>query len=91
MTDRLFTAMWGYAWVNEHYKLSQILLTANLGSYLYAVFMLLHVENDDFITPANYMTHLSMKTSTGLAVLYMWKNWGVIDVLLNLFYILGHI
>lgn len=42
--------------------------------------MLLHVENDDHITPANHITHFVMKTSTGLAVLYMWKNWGVIDV-----------
>lgn len=42
--------------------------------------MLLHVENDDHITPANYITHFVMKANTGLAVLYMWKNWGVIDV-----------
>ncbi|PPQ86963.1 hypothetical protein CVT25_009785 [Psilocybe cyanescens] len=79
VAGNIFMAAWGYAWSNEYYTISQVLLTANLATNLYAVFMLLHVENDDHITPANHITHFVMKTSTGLAVLYMWKNWGVID------------
>ncbi|KAH9486460.1 hypothetical protein JR316_0000525 [Psilocybe cubensis] len=79
IAGNVFMAAWGYAWSNEYYTVSQIMLTANLATNLYAVFMLLHVENDDRITPANYITHFVMKTNTGLAVLYMWKNWGVID------------
>jgi hypothetical protein len=75
-----FTAAWSLAWFSGYFLLSQFLLAGNLSVQLYTVFLLLHVDQDEFITPINYLTHLVMKTNTGLAVLFAWKNWGVIDV-----------
>lgn len=75
-----FSAAWSLAWFSGYFLLSQFLLAGNLSVQLYTVFLLLHVDQDEFITPINYLTHLVMKTNTGLAVLFVWKNWGVIDV-----------
>ncbi|KAF9486538.1 hypothetical protein BDN70DRAFT_870116 [Pholiota conissans] len=79
ISGNLLMAVWGLAWVNGYFLLSLLLLAGNLSAQLYTVFLLLHVEEDEHITPINYLTHLVMKTNVGLAVLFMWKNWGVID------------
>ncbi|KDR85506.1 hypothetical protein GALMADRAFT_149954 [Galerina marginata CBS 339.88] len=79
IAGNIFFAGSSYAWLQEYYLISQILLACNLSAYLYAVFMLLHVEQDDAITPDNFISHLVMKTGVGLAILYMWKNWSWLD------------
>ncbi|KAF8963890.1 hypothetical protein BDZ97DRAFT_1919416 [Flammula alnicola] len=79
----VFLIAWSFAWINGSFLISQILLACNLSAQLYTVFMLLHVEHDEHITPINYMTHLVMKTNAGLAVLFMWMNWGVIDQIVS--------
>jgi len=75
----IFLTAWSIAWVKGYFLISQILVAGNLSAQLYTVFLLLHVERDEFITPINYLTHLVMKTNAGLAVLFLWKNWGIID------------
>ncbi|KAF8203965.1 hypothetical protein BJ912DRAFT_220837 [Pholiota molesta] len=75
----MFLTAWSLAWFSGYFLLSQFLLAGNLSVQLYTVFLLLHVDQDEFITPINYLTHLVMKTNAGLAVLFAWKNWGVID------------
>jgi len=80
----MLTATWSYAWSHEHHFAAQVLLSLNLAALLYGVFMLLHVEQDDIITPSNLMTHLVMKTGTGLAVLFMWTNYGIFNVCVSI-------
>ncbi|PPQ70741.1 hypothetical protein CVT26_014706 [Gymnopilus dilepis] len=70
---------WSIAWLREQYLVSQILLACNLGVQLYAVFMLLYVDDDDTITPLNDMTHEVMKTGAGIAVLYFMRTWNVVN------------
>ncbi|KAF9566973.1 hypothetical protein CPC08DRAFT_62830 [Agrocybe pediades] len=74
-----FMSGWAYAWTHELHDMAQVLLACNLAVLLYGVFVLLHVEEDDIITPSNIMTHLVMKTNTGLAVLFLWTCFGVFD------------
>ncbi|KAF8913170.1 hypothetical protein CPB84DRAFT_1760523 [Gymnopilus junonius] len=81
IAGNIFLVAWGWAWIRGEYLISQILLSCNLAAQLYAVFVLLHVDQDEAITPVNSMTHHVMKTGTGLGVLLMLKNWGVFDTM----------
>ena len=76
----IFLAAWSVAWSNGYFFVSEILVAGNLTAQLYTVFFLLHVERDEHITPINYLTHLVMKSNAGLAVLFLWKSWAIIDV-----------
>ncbi|KJA28447.1 hypothetical protein HYPSUDRAFT_33837 [Hypholoma sublateritium FD-334 SS-4] len=75
----IFLSAWSVAWIKGYFLVSEILVAGNLLAQLYTIFFLLHVEGDEFITPINYLTHLVMKTNAGLAVLFLWKNWAIID------------
>ncbi len=79
-SDCIFLAAWGFAWIKGYFIVSEILVAGNLTAQLYTVFFLLHVERDEYITPINYLTHLVVKTNAGLAVLFLWKSWAIIDV-----------
>ncbi|KAJ6502652.1 hypothetical protein DFH09DRAFT_1335799 [Mycena vulgaris] len=67
------------AWEFEHSILSQVFMVSNAACHLYFVFTSLTSSGKYHWTPKNQCTHLVSKTSAGVAVLYMWKAWGVLD------------
>ncbi|KAF5311890.1 hypothetical protein D9619_002684 [Psilocybe cf. subviscida] len=79
----VFLTLWSLAWSNGYYLLAQGFLACNLTVQLYSVFILLHVEHDEFITPINFLTHIVVKTNAGLAILFMWRNWSLIDQVMS--------
>ncbi|KAJ7492298.1 hypothetical protein FB451DRAFT_1502264 [Mycena latifolia] len=68
------------AWEFEHLILSQVFVVSNAACQLYFVFFALYSSGKFAWTPKNRLTHLVAKTSAGVAVLYMWKAWGVLDI-----------
>jgi hypothetical protein len=75
------TAMWSYFWLQERYIACQVILIFNTSIHLYAVYALPNpLQNAP--QEKNLRTHLLSKTSAGIAILYMWKTWGIVDVCL---------
>lgn len=70
---------WSIAWLHDYDTTSQLLLGINMCIQLYSVFLLLHPSRQHAPTSKNWLSHLVAKSGAGIAVLYMWKNWGVID------------
>jgi|SRR6266550_4811150 len=75
-----FAAVWGYFWIKESYIACQVTLIFNTSIHLYAVYALPNPLHNVSQENKNLRTHLLSKTSTGLAILYMWKTWGIVDV-----------
>jgi hypothetical protein len=71
---------WSIALLYNYDTTSQVLLGINLCMQLYSVFVLLHASQQHTLTPEYFLSLLVAKSGAGIAVLYMWKNWGVIDV-----------
>ncbi|KAJ7170218.1 hypothetical protein C8R46DRAFT_1350092 [Mycena filopes] len=68
------------AWQADQVVLSQICMALNAACQLYFVFFTLQPSGNFAWTPKNKRTHLVAKTSAGIAVLYMWRAWGVLNI-----------
>ena len=86
-----FTAMWSYFWLRERYIACQVTLIFNTSIHLYAVYALPSVLHGVPQGKKNLRTHLLSKTSAGIAILYMWKTWGIVDVCLLSFELALHL
>ena len=86
-----FTAMWSYFWLRERYIACQVTLIFNTSIHLYAVYALPSVLHGVPQGKKNLRTHLLSKTSAGIAILYMWKTWGIVDVCLLSFKLALHL
>ncbi|KAJ7161238.1 hypothetical protein C8R43DRAFT_323507 [Mycena crocata] len=75
----IFIAGAAAAWNFEHFIVSQILMAFNTACQLYFVFFFLSLPKY-LRTRKNRLTHLVAKSSSGVAVLYMWRAWGVLEV-----------
>ncbi|KAF8167576.1 hypothetical protein B0H34DRAFT_22542 [Crassisporium funariophilum] len=75
----IFLTAWSVAWLKAYYTLAQFMLIGNLVVQMCAIFILLNVETQQVTTRLSHLTHFVVKTNAGLGVLYMWKNWGLID------------
>ncbi|KAK2464762.1 hypothetical protein APHAL10511_003180 [Amanita phalloides] len=72
-------SVWSYFWSWERYAACQVTLIVNTSVQLYAVYALLHSLYNVPQENGNVRTHILSKTSTGIAILYMWKTWGIVD------------
>ncbi|KAJ7657970.1 Dor1-like family-domain-containing protein [Mycena rosella] len=68
------------AWGWDHPILSQVFTVSNAACQLYFVFFALHSSGKYEWTQKTRLTHLVAKSSAGVAVLYMWRAWGVLDI-----------
>ena len=82
LTTSFVTAVWSYFWLRERYIACQVTLIFNTSIHLYAVYALPSVLHNVPQGKKNLRTHLLSKTSAGIAILYMWKTWGIVDVCL---------
>ncbi|PFH45356.1 hypothetical protein AMATHDRAFT_160549 [Amanita thiersii Skay4041] len=70
---------WCYWWMKEQYNWCQISMFFNTFIQIYAICAQSSPSNQSNQSNSQ-MTELLAKTSNGLAILYNWKTWGVIDV-----------
>lgn len=82
LTKSSVTALWSYFWLRERYIACQVTLIFNTSIHLYAVYALPSALHNMSQGKKNLRTHLLSKTSAGMAILYMWKTWGIVDVCL---------
>jgi len=75
----ILLSMWSYFWLRERYIACQVTLIFNTSIHLYAVYALPSVLHGVPQGKKNLRTHLLSKTSAGIAILYMWKTWGIVD------------
>ncbi|KAJ7665470.1 hypothetical protein DFH06DRAFT_1187450 [Mycena polygramma] len=68
------------AWIFEFLTLSHVCMAFNTACQLYSVFFILPSSGRHAWTPHNKLTHLVAKTSAGLAILYMWRGWGIMKI-----------
>ncbi|KAJ7651615.1 hypothetical protein DFH06DRAFT_1094661 [Mycena polygramma] len=68
------------AWIFEYLTLSHVCMAFNTACQLYSVFFILPASGRHAWTPYNKLTHLVAKTSAGLAILYMWRGWGIMKI-----------
>ena len=59
---------------------SLLLLLFNFAVNLFLIRVLAEDPLNSTITPANFLTHLVVKTNTGLCTLLIWKMWSNLDV-----------
>lgn len=59
---------------------AHLLLIFNFAVNLFSIRVLTEDPLNSTITPANFLTHLVMKTNTGLCTLLIWKTWSNLDV-----------
>lgn len=69
-----------FAWQFGQFAVSQIWMAFSTACQLYFIFFVLHPAGAHARTPQNRLTHLVVKTSAGIALLYMWRAWGVIEI-----------
>ncbi|KAJ7786665.1 hypothetical protein B0H16DRAFT_1670677 [Mycena metata] len=68
------------AWKSDQVVISQICMALNAICQLYFIFFTLQPSGKFAWSHKNKITHLVAKTSLGIAVLYMWRAWGVMDI-----------
>ncbi|KAJ6575456.1 hypothetical protein B0H19DRAFT_1255007 [Mycena capillaripes] len=68
------------AGTSEHLALSQVCVTLDTACQLYFVLFALSPAGKHAWASKNKLTHLVAKTSAGVAILYMWRAWGVIQI-----------
>ncbi|KAJ7269392.1 hypothetical protein B0H12DRAFT_1249909 [Mycena haematopus] len=67
-------------WQFGHFAASQICMALSTACQLYFIFIVLNTSGRHAWTPKNKLTHLVAKTGAGVALLYMWRAWGVMDI-----------
>ncbi|CAA7265867.1 unnamed protein product [Cyclocybe aegerita] len=75
----LLLTAWTAASLHGYCLLSQLFLTGGLLAQFYLVFMILSSEEETPITRSNCMTHLVLKVNAGLSMLFLWKDWAMLD------------
>ncbi|KAF7337529.1 hypothetical protein MSAN_02226100 [Mycena sanguinolenta] len=68
------------AWQFEQFAASQICMGFTTACHFYFIFFVLNPSGRYAWTPKNKLTHLVAKTSAGVALLYMWRAWGVMEI-----------
>ncbi|KAJ6469627.1 hypothetical protein C8R47DRAFT_1301592 [Mycena vitilis] len=68
------------AWIFECFTLSQVCMAFNTACQLYSVFFILPASGRHAWTPHNRLTHLVAKTGAGMAILHMWRGWGIMKI-----------
>ncbi|EAU93585.1 hypothetical protein CC1G_02815 [Coprinopsis cinerea okayama7 len=71
---------WALAWIHENYLLCRLFLTISAVTQLYAIFSVLHGCKNRGFPQRNILSHLVAKFRAGLAMLLLWKTWGIIDM-----------
>ncbi|KAJ7361394.1 hypothetical protein DFH08DRAFT_1032599 [Mycena albidolilacea] len=69
-----------FAWHFGQFAVSQIWMAFSTACQLYFIFFVLHPAGTHARTPQNRLTHLVVKTSAGIVLLYMWRAWGVMEI-----------
>ncbi|KAF8634963.1 hypothetical protein AX15_000688 [Amanita polypyramis BW_CC] len=72
-------SIWSYFLMKEKYGPCQVTLIFNTCNHLCAAYSLLHPLHNAPQANKITVTLLLSKTSVGLAILYMWKTWGIVD------------
>ncbi|TRM70426.1 hypothetical protein BD626DRAFT_477414 [Schizophyllum amplum] len=73
----LLTALWTPFFLEQNYIVCEAILTLAVFIHLYSLFTpFLHTPV--LRSRKHILTHLVAKSSTGLAILYMWKTWGAL-------------
>ncbi|KAF8215837.1 hypothetical protein K438DRAFT_612761 [Mycena galopus ATCC 62051] len=78
--SNVFLVASSFAWQFGQFAASQICMAFNTACHLYFIFFVIHPTGKHPRTQKNKLTHLVAKTSAGLALLYMWRVWGVIEI-----------
>ncbi|KAJ3512836.1 hypothetical protein NLJ89_g3290 [Agrocybe chaxingu] len=82
-TGNFLLAAWTTAWLYDYCLLSQLFLTGGLLAQFYPVFMILSSEDETPIMRSNYLTHLVLKVNAGLSMLFLWKDWAMLDKMIH--------
>ena len=72
-------ALWTPFFLEQNYMFCEAILTLVIFIHLYALFTP-QLNMPVLRSRKHILTHLVAKSSTGLAVLYMWKTWGALGV-----------
>ncbi|TFK42058.1 hypothetical protein BDQ12DRAFT_351912 [Crucibulum laeve] len=75
----IWMGAWSVTWLSGRHIIAQFFLSLNAATHIFGLFWVLYAKRKHSLCRENFLTHLVAKTSCGLAVLYMWKNWGSID------------
>lgn len=71
---------WHFSWRKENFIRCEIISMFNTAIHLFTVYWLFPQTCDSaMVSEGTARTRLLTRTSTGIAFLYMWKVWGVID------------
>jgi hypothetical protein len=62
------------------YDLSHLFVVSNSVVQMFLLYILGGDVRNSVITPANFLTHLVMKTNIGLNVLFVWRTWSILNV-----------
>ncbi|KAL1694924.1 hypothetical protein GGG16DRAFT_122251 [Schizophyllum commune] len=73
----VLTALWTPFFLEQNYMFCEAILTLAIFIHLYALFTP-QLNMPVLRSRKHILTHLVAKSSTGLAVLYMWKTWGAL-------------
>ncbi|KAL1749215.1 hypothetical protein HDZ31DRAFT_79065 [Schizophyllum fasciatum] len=73
----VLTALWTPFFLEQNYTICEALLTLVVFIQLYALFTP-QLNIPVIRSRKHVLTHVVAKSSTGLAVLYMWKTWGAL-------------
>jgi len=74
------TALSSFSAAEGLHDLSHLFVISNSVVQLLLLYILADDSRDSVITPANFLTHLVMKTNIGLTVLFIWKTWSILNV-----------
>ncbi|KIM47300.1 hypothetical protein M413DRAFT_63906 [Hebeloma cylindrosporum] len=77
----IYEAGWAATWMTRHFEICRFILFASLATQTYVLFGLLEGARNRRFPTSSILTHLVVKVRIARDVLYLWKTWGVIDII----------
>lgn len=75
-----FSGSWAPSWLQGKYALCRLVLTISAVTQLYTLFVPLHASKNSVLPKHNLLIHFIAKSRAAIAMLLLWKTWGVIHV-----------